>query len=717
MPEREFFKLSIEGLSSDVHVVKLHGHEGLSELYEFVVEFVSDDSSIVFDDVVGKPAVVEMMTNEDSRFVHGIVCRVEETGVGQKLTSYEVAIVPAFWAFGLKSDCCIYQELSVPDVIKDILESGGLASGTDFDLRLEGTYDSREYIVQYRESDLDFVRRLCEEAGIFFFFEHAEDGHKLVFADDPGAHADITGLVVLPFRSSETGMQSDVEQVSHLRFARTLRTGKVMMQSFNFEKNTLALAAESAAESASGHEAEHVEYDFDGRYGDENGGKALAQMRQQAYDARRRILTGSSNCRQFVAGFKFGVSEHPRDEINADYVLVRVRHEGEQPQAAGADAIGAESGRRAYTNTFEAIPATVPFRPLPLTERALIDGPQTAVVTGPSGEEIHCDAHARVKVRFHWDRYGPTDDKSSCWVRVSQSHRIADLAIPRVGEEVVVEFLEGDPDQPIITGRVYNGGNPSPYSLPGDKTKSTIRTPSSPGGGGFNEIRFEDAAGSEEIYLHAQKDWNIDVLHDRTQKIGHDNTHKVTANETMSVGGERSRTVGANETVTITKNRTLTVSGDESITVKGNETVEVQGGSTTHVVGITKLTVDKDFSLSVGKDVSHVVGGDESIAITGSQSATVDGDLTLATKANLTQSADGSFDTSAKGDASLAAKGKMSLDAGKKMLIEGADEITLKCGSASITLKKNGDIEIKGGKVNVKSDGNLTLKGSAIAQN
>jgi type VI secretion system secreted protein VgrG len=713
MPEHDFFKLTIQGLSSTVHVVKMEGEEALSELYGFEVEFVSEDAAIDFDAVVGKPALLEMITNDDPRFVHGIVNRFEETGVGQKLTSYTASIVPAFWTFGLKTDCCIYQALTVPDVIKDVLESGGMSAGTDFDLQLNATYPKREYIVQYRESDLDFVRRLAEEVGIFFFFEHTEDGHKLVFADDPGAHADITGLVVLPFRAAETGMQSDSEQVSNLRYVRTLRTGKVMMQSFNFEKNKLALKTESVGDA----ETEHVDYDFDGRYHDESAGKALAKIRQEAYAARRRTLTGSSNCRQLTAGYKFGVSDHPRDEFNADYVVTRVEHRGEQPQAAGADAIGEDSGRKAYTNTFESIPATVPFRPLPVTERALVDGPQTAVVTGPAGEEIHCDSHGRVKVKFHWDRYGSSDDKSSCWVRVSQSHRIADLAIPRVGEEVIVGFLEGDPDQPMVIGRVYNGGAQAPYALPGDKTKSTFKTLSSPGGGGFNELRFEDAAGSEEVFFHAQKDWNIKVLNNRTQNIGVDSTDEIGRDQTMSVGRDRIRSVKRNEAVDITKDQLVKIGGDRTEAVTGNESVKIDGNRTHEVVGNDTETVGKDRTVSIGNKDTLSIGDAHETSVGGDQTTSVKGDYSLEVKGDASVEVKGDHEVSAKGKASLDAKKDVEIKSGKKIEIEGKDEISLKCGDASITMKKNGDIDIKGKKINIKGSGDVIVKGSKIAGN
>ncbi len=710
----EFFKLTIDGVSSELHVVRFRGREGISQLFDFEVEFVSEDAALDFEAVVGKPALLEMTTSDDPRFVHGIVSRLEETGVGNHFTNYSVRIVPALWAFGLKNDCCIYQAMKVPDVIKDILQSGGLESGTDFKLSLNASYPVREYIVQYRETDLQFVTRLMEEVGIFYFFEHTEDGHVLVLGDDTGAHADVGGPVVLPFRATDTGLQAETEEVTRLRLTRTMRTGKVSMRSFNFEKNKLKLDTVSSSDA----ETMHEHYDFDGRYFDEAAGKDLVKIRQETFAARRRTLSGVSNSRHLTSGFKFGVSEHPRDDFNADYLLTRVVHTGEQPQAAGPDSGGSDEERaETYTNTFEAIPAAVVFRPLQLTESALVDGPQTAVVTGPAGEEIYCDSHGRVKVQFHWDRYGTADDKASCWMRVAQSHRIADFAIPRIGEEVIVDFLEGDPDQPIITGRVYNGTNQTPYSLPGEKTKSTFRTPSSPGGNGFNELRFEDASGSEEVFVHAQKDMNIKVLNNRTQEIGNDSVHSVGRNETQEVQNDRGRKVGNDETITIGKNETISIGANQRATIGADDTLDVTGKRATTIGKSDTLDVSADSTTSVGGNQSISVTKNQSISVTNDRSDSVGGDSTASVGKDGGLSVTKKF-TLAVGDGMKFDVSKdLKAAIGKKVELEAGDEVSITCGSAKVILKKSGDIVIEGGKISLKASGNMAMKGSAVAIN
>ena len=714
MATQQFFTLAIEGVSADLRVTSFTGSEGISELFEFEIDFVSDDPAIDFDAVVGKPATLEMATNDDPRIVHGIVSCIEEVGTTPRWSSYSITVVPTLWTFGLRKDCCIYQFLKVTDVIKDILESGGLTSGDDFAFRLSGQYPKLDYCVQYRESDLEFITRLMEEAGLFYFFEHTEAGHKLVIADDKGEHAAINGPTMLPYRAGDTGMQSDEEEVTELCLSRTLQTGAVAMRSFNFEKTSLSLESISKADS----DTEFVDYDFDGRFFTGADGKHLAKVKQESYAVSRRELSGKSNCRHLTAGYKFTVSDHSREEFNAEFVLLKVNHRGEQPQSAGSDGMdGGSDGEQAYENTFEAFPADITFRPEQVTERGLVEGPQTATVTGPAGEEIHCDSHGRVKVFFHWDRYGTRDDSSSVWIRVSQSHRLGDLAIPRIGEEVIVDFLEGDPDQPIITGRVYNGQRVPSYALPGDKTKSSFKTFSSPGGGGFNELRFEDAAGSEEVFFHAQKDMLVKVLHDRKREIGHDDTQTVENDETLETKHDRFRKVGRNEAVEIAKDQLVKIGADRTEAVTGNESVKIDGNLTHEVVGNDTEKVGKERKVSVGDKDSLTIGKDHEVSVGDGQTTSVgkdyklsvDGDAAIEVKKDHETSADGKFNVDAKKD--------IEIKSGKKIKIDGKNEILLECGKASITLKKNGDIVIKGNKIDVKADSDIQIKGSKLSGN
>lgn len=718
-----FFTFAIDGISDELHVVGFEGHEGMSQLFEFEVKLSCEASGLAFDDALGKPALLTIQTDgDDPRYVHGIVGRFEETGTGPKHTTYTATVVPRFWTLGLRQDCCIYQELATPDVIRKVLEDAGLADGDDFSINVQGAYPDREYCVQYRESDFAFVCRLMEEEGMFYFFEHSDSGHKLVIADSTSAYAAIPGQTTIPYRESDSGMQSDSESVNVARYSRSLRPGKVVLTDFNFTKVDLNLASEVEGSAETSFEI----YDYPGRYADTGHGSDRSTVRMESLRAERDLLVGESDCRRFISGHKFTLDEHPRDDMNREYLLVRVEHVGRQSQAAGADAVAAasesadEEAERMYETEFEAIPSDVLYRAPMTTPKAIVDGPQTAVVTGPSGEEIYCDEHGRVKVQFHWDRLGQKDDKTSCWMRVSQPWSgtgYGGMVIPRIGNEVIVSFLEGDPDRPIVTGHVYNGAAMFGYSLPGDKTRTSIKTYSSPGGAGFNELRFEDAAGNEEVFLHAQKDWNIQVLNDRTQSIGNDHTHTVGHDETMEVKNDRTRKVGANESIDIVANETIKIGGDLTETVGGTLNLTVTGAQSVKVTGAVTNTFEAAQATTVGADDSLSVSGAQNVSVTGNRGTAVDGDDSLNVKGGHSVTVKGADSLAVDGDHSMDLKGASAIDVGKDLSISAADEIKLECGSASITLKKNGDIEIKGNNINIKGSGNITVKGSAVAQN
>ncbi len=699
MSGTDLFTISIEGVSSEIRLLSFHGSEGMSQLFDYHVDLVSPDADIDFEEVIGKPALLTMETDDAQRFVHGIVSRFEVTGSEEAQTHYGATIVPSLWTLGLRQDSCIFQDMTTPEIIQDVLESAGMADGTDFEISAQGSFPAHEYCVQYRETDFAFISRLMEEDGLFYFFEHTDSGHKLVVGNATSHYPLIPGDAHLKFRAAGTGLTTELAEVRNLRFARSMSTGRVELRAWNFTKTDLDLKQEKEAEA----EANLEHYDYAGRYGDGDLGGARTAIRLEALRTRFKVLSGESNCRRMLPGHRFTVEEHARESMNGEYVLTRVSHSG---------AMSGSGGREAYRNSFEAIPAEVLFRAPQITPRGCVDGPQTAIVTGPAGEEIHVDSHGRVKVQFHWDRYGANDDKSSCWVRVSQmwaGGAYGALVIPRIGHEVIVDFLEGDPDQPIIVGRVYNGGNLVGYDLPADKTRTSLKSYSSPGGNGFNEMRFEDAAGSEEIFMHAQKDMNSKILNNRTTDIGTNHTHTVGNNETMKVVKNRTRDVGGNENITIggnhtesvAKNRSLSVDGAESIVIAKDESVSVEGGRST--------SISKDDKLSIGAKQVIDVGADSTESISGKLTQTVTKSVEL-TYSDVSKISIGK-------DSSIEITGNSKQKVGKAMKIEAGDEITIECGSAKIILKKNGDITFEGGKINVKASSDLTLKGSKVAAN
>lgn len=715
------FTFEAGGQGADVlRVLRFRGTEGISQLFRFDLELASTDPDVDFDAVVGEKAKLTWSLASGERHIHGIVSRFEQTGKGRNLTYYAARLVPRVWLLTQRRQSRIYQNLTTTDVLKQALKDGGLASDMAA-ISCNRSLKPRKYCVQYRESDFDFVSRLMEEEGLFYYFEHTEDSHVMKIRDDASGLTSISGDATVPLHEGEGGMVGG-EEIRKFRFTRSVESGAVMTREFDFRKPKLSL---ECAEKANRETALEV-YDYPGRYPDTAIGGELAKLRLQEHRAERDLAFAEGNCRRLAAGFRFELDGHPRRALNQEYLLVRVQHWGTQPTAAAEDLVSAPPPT-AYQNTFECVPKGVPYRPARITPRPRVEGPQTARVTGPQGEEIHTDQFGRVKVVFPWDRLDPKDDKSSCWVQVSQGWGGPGwgfMFLPRVGHEVVVEFLEGDPDRPLITGRVYDGDNPPPYALPGDKTRSTIKTSSSPGGNGSNEIRFEDAAGSEEVYLHGQKDWNILIENDKVQTVGHDEQLHVKRNRTKKVDADQSETIGDNKTIVVGKNHdetiggemTLAVGKDEKETIGANQTVAVSGNQSVSVGGEGSVTIGKNLTESVGADLNQSVaktlavgiGADMNTNVGKNQSLAVGKDRVVNIGQKLTVSVGKAHDEAVSEAYSLKAK---------KVTVEAQDEIVLKTGQATIVLKKSGDITLKGKNIDVKGSGNVTMKGSTIAQN
>ncbi|HEY8039538.1 MAG TPA: type VI secretion system tip protein VgrG, partial [Polyangiaceae bacterium] len=536
MPElHRILSIEIEGFSEELRVVHFEGYEGISQLFEFEVTVGAESSAIAFADIVRKKASLTIHPDGEDhpRLVHGVVSRFEQGSPHRRGSTYRITVVPWAWMLEQRVDSRIFQDMTAPDIVQKVLQAAGYTSGDDFKLSLQGTYVTRDYCVQYRETDWDFVSRLLEEEGIAYFFEHDEAKHTLVLVDRPAAWPPIAGEATLIFRQAEGALGGIAHGTHVTRFAMSeeVRPGKVTLRDWNFEKPALKLEADKEAAKDTNLEV----YDQPGEYGVPADGEALAAVRLEELQAPRRTGRGESTCARLSGGHELTLSEHPREDFNTGYLVTRVEHWGTEPDME----VMGEGSETPYRNRFEAIPSTVVFRPARVTRRPQIHGVQTAIVVGPQGEEIYADKHGRVKVQFHWDRLGKNDDKSSCWVRVAQmwaSAAFGAMFLPRVKDEVVVAFLEGDPDKPLVVGRVYHGTNVVPYALPDEKTKSTIKSHSSPQAGddAFNELRFEDKKGSEEVFLQAQKDWTINVKNDKNQKVGHD--------ETLEVGNDRTKT-------------------------------------------------------------------------------------------------------------------------------------------------------------------------------
>ena len=579
-----------------------NGEEGMSRLFTFELTMISERPNIAFDDIVGKSVTVSVVLSSGAkRFFNGIICRFAQiagegvSGVETRFSHYRATMVPWPWLLTRTADSRIFQQMTVPEIVEKIFRDQGFSH---FKLALHGRYDKRDYCVQYRETDFNFVSRLLEEEGIHYFFEHDKGGHTLILADSPSANPPCPNQQTARFLM-DVGGRRDEDLLHSLEKTQEIRFGKYTLNDFNFETPNTGLKVETPSKHRVGP-GERELYDYPGRYQNKAAGEHFSRIRMEEEEARITTITGAGNCRAFAGGYPFTLTNFYRREMNGkEYLLTMVNHRARQGWQDGA--------ALDYGNLFTCIPIEAPFRPQCLSPKPVVQGAQTAIVVGPSGEEIHTDEHGRVKVQFHWDREGTKNEESSCWVRVSQLWAGAGwgaMFIPRIGHEVIVDFLEGDPDRPIITGRVYHGVNKPPYPLPAEMTKSTIKSNSSKGGGGFNELRFEDKKGSEEIFLHGQKDWNINILNDKSQTVGHDETLKVGNNRTKTVGVDQSESIGSNKSIQVGKNHTETIGANMTTKVGDNYSLNV-GDETRITCGASSIVMKSNGTIEIiGQDVT-----------------------------------------------------------------------------------------------------------------
>ncbi|MCA9698936.1 MAG: type VI secretion system tip protein VgrG, partial [Myxococcales bacterium] len=541
--------------------------ERLDSPYRLRVALRTDDPMAEALNMLGHSVTVIVERGPVSRDFHGIVESVEDgsTEDGHSIAALE--IVPALVALSHRRTSRIFQEMSVTDVLQQVLDEGLGPFERSVDMGfLTGTYAAQEYTVQFKETDLDFVHRLMEEYGISYCFRHVDGAEVLTLFDDPSVNEDLISLGnhdgVLPMVVADggSGTREDVHD-----FYRESKMRSTVARTAVFDWLSPASGMQAAENSKStdlggqnGAELEPEREDYvhdepSTLFGYRTAGLDFAAVEEQT--RLRRVVQqrdavryqGLTTATGLSPGVKFELLDHPQAEFEGTYVVVGVQH------SAGDFAAGMIPGE-AYVNRIECIPVDLEWRPARRTRRPRIPSMQTATVVGPAGEEIHTDEHGRIKVQFHWSRETEYDENSSCFIRVVQpwaGNGWGFVFLPRIGMEVAVTFIDGDPDRPVVTGCLYNGANATPYPLPDDKTKSTIKSDSSPGGGGFNELRFEDAAGAEEIYIHAQKDFNEVVLNDHNTTVGNNQTNNVDVDQTQTVHGNQSETVDGNQDMTV----------------------------------------------------------------------------------------------------------------------------------------------------------------------
>lgn len=543
------------------------GSERVSTPFRFVLRVLSPNPNIDMQGLLTKPLVLSLKLEEETeRHIHGNVNRIKLLESGEDgMAAYEVEAVPWLWFLTLFADCRIFQNKTVPQIVEQVFRDRGFS---DFKLQLQGTYPTREYCVQYRETDFNFVSRLLEEEGIFYFFEQSRDKHTLVLADAPSAFAPCPNQASIRFLPSSGGVLDD-PMVNVLESEFKVYVGTASLTDYDFTKpNTSLFATLSGKQKGE-------DYDYPGKYSTKDNGDRYARVRLEENEVALQTVRGQSNCMGFECGYKITLSDHFRDATNQSYSLLALEHQAKNSSYRAGKVDPAE-----YSNRFEAIPNTVPFRPPRNARKPVIEGAQTAVVVGKSGEEIWTDQYGRVKVQFFWDRQGVMDENSSCWIRVAHGwagKQWGFLTIPRIGQEVLVSFLEGDPDRPIIAGSVYNADQMPPYPLPDDHTKSTWKSMSSKGGGGFNEIRFEDNKGKEQVFIHGEKDADIRIKNDRKEWIGQDRHLIVTRNKLENIKQDSNTNVTQDRIVKIGRDHHLEIDGKQAIQITGSHSLKVTG--------------------------------------------------------------------------------------------------------------------------------------------
>src|SRR2546430_2113698 len=596
-------------LGPDVLAVRsVTAQEQMSRLFQIEAELSSENGEIDFDKVVGNNTTIRLdVGQKEKRYFNGFVSRLVQVANQGGYSHYRATIVPWLWFLTRTTDCCIFQKMTVPDIIEDVFKFYGF---NDYQLKLSGNYEKKEYCVQYRETDFNFVSRLMEQEGIYYFFQHEDGKHTLVLADSISAHKAFAGYADVTFHELEKGGAAGREVITDWVMEKEAQPVACALNDFDFKKPKTSLLASSNVSRKYG-KAQFEIYDYPGEYLEHGEGERLADVRLNELQTHYEALRGQASARGLATGCIFKLKNHPRADQNREYLITGVSLHADAGEFATAGE-GAGGGEF-FSCNFTAIEKPQQFRPARLTPKPVVQGPQTAIVVGPAGEEIYTDEHARVKVHFHWDRHDKSDENSSCWIRVSQywaGKEWGTIHIPRIGQEVIVEFLEGDPDEPIITGRVYNADQTPPYGLPANKTQSGIKSRSSKGGSSpnFNEIRFEDKKGSEEVYIHAEKDQNNVVEHDETTSVGHDRTEDVGNDEKITIGKNRTEKVGVNEK--ITKNRSTSVGENDTLKVAKKLSIDA-GEEITIKTGQASITMKKNGDILIEGAKVQVKGSSE----------------------------------------------------------------------------------------------------------
>jgi type VI secretion system secreted protein VgrG len=704
-------------------VLRLRGlqvREEISRLTEIQVDLISERGDIDLDEILGRNVSITLaLPDRGTRYFNGYVTRFAQRGLYGRHYRYVADVRPWLWFLTRTSDCRIFQEMTVPDIVKAVLSDD---KTHDVAFELTSAYRTWTYCVQYRETDFNFVSRLLEHEGIYYYFRHTSGHNTLVLTDSFSRQRPIPGYETIPYIAPERLVSADIEHVSSWDFAREIQPGAYAHDDYDLARPTMELRTRRAVARAR-TPAEYEIYDYPGTYVDKQHGDQYAAVRVEELGSQSELCTATTNARGLAVGSLFTLERCFRPDQNREHMVVAATYEMEPGDFESMGLAGGAS----YRCTFSAISTAQQYRPRRATPKPVVQGPQTAVVVGPPGEEIHTDQYGRVKVQFHWDRVGKKNENSSCWMRVSQpwaGKGWGAVSTPRIGQEVIVDFLEGDPDQPIVTGRVYNADCQPPFGFPAGAVVSGIKS-STHKGGGYNELSMDDTAGKEKVTIHGQYDMSTTVEHDQTTTVHNNRTDVVDVNDSETVGGNQTVHIHGSQKTTIDTNRDESVTGTETIVVKGHrsetvnsgEDVTVTGGRTHTVNGVQTTTISLAEMHNVKAARMHNVGAGEMIDVIGGQMVNIGAVQSVSVGgAQLVQvgplqkiTVAGAHKLSAA-TISETSKGTINIKAGATTTIE-APTIILKAGSSKIVMDSGG-ITINGAKLSAKADGTCTINGN-----
>ncbi|KVK95640.1 type VI secretion system tip protein TssI/VgrG [Burkholderia cepacia] len=694
----------------DLKFHTLDGSDELGRLFEFRIEALADSHSLSLKDMLGKPVTVRIEQQDlSTRYLNGIVARASLAGRrAERYYGYELIVRPWLWLATRRSDCRIFQNKTVPEIVQEVLSTYGFP----IESHLAETYVPRDYCVQYNETDAAFVSRLMEFEGIYFWFRHAEDTHTLMLGDAMSSHTVLPGYGTIPYIARDRTAIADEEHIDGWLPAQAVSVGKHQTTDYDYTKPRADLSSQKVDPRGHDHDS-FASFEWPGGYRDDAPGAHYSRVRLEEQQAEHERASADTDVRGVAPGYLFTLAHCPRADQNREYLIVRCQYRFQE------NAYASDQGAEAVVHQTMMLvqPSSLPYRSPRDTPRPRTNGPQTATVVGPPGEEIWTDQYGRVKLQFRWDRYGQSNQDSSCWVRVSSPWAgggFGGVQIPRVGDEVVVDFLNGDPDEPIVTGRVYNGEKMPPWGLPGSATQSGLLSRSSPGGTTehANAFRFEDKKGAEQLWMHAERNFDAETELDHSLSVGNNHTHTVGNDETMQVKNNRQRSVGQNETVNIGQNRVAQIGANETHGVTGNRTRTVGQNESVTIAANRDATIGGTHTETVAKAKTETIGEGKTLSVAQLYHTTSQ-DMKTQVASTHTEEIGARTSTIANahthtvgGEHTVNVGANHTTNVQHQVLVNAGDQLALVCGMSSIVMKSDGTITIQG--VNVASTGTNT---------